>query len=52
MGSTVANKLCTSEDLMVVRHCGVSGVRGIANGNEDGTNWVGDDRENNTISDL
>ena len=36
----------------MLKHCGVSGVKGIANGKEEGTNSVEDVRENSMISDL
>lgn len=52
VGRTVAVRVCTIDDLIELRHCGVSGVRGMANGNEEGTNSVDVVRENNTTSDL
>jgi len=49
---TVAVRVCTIDDLGVCSDSGASGISGIANGNEDGTNCGKLFLENNTTSDL
>ena len=49
---TVAVRVCTIDDLGVLNDSGVSGIKGTANGNAAGTNWVELVLEKRTISDL
>ena len=49
---TAAMRLCTIDDFGVSSDSGVSGIKGIANGNTDGTNGAEFVLLNSTTSDL